>query len=113
MPSWFQPVATGFLVSAGLVTVAVLGWAVWWVPWHRRTGWRAIVQQGAAVLVSVVCSVAMIGLMLNRSNDWYPTWRSVLGVRERRHGTDLRWTGPDGARGRQRLGERVGLVAAG
>ena len=82
MPSWFQPVATGFLVSAGLVTVAVVGWAVWWVPWHRRTGWRAIVQQGAAVLVSVVCSVAMIGLMLNRSNDWYPTWRSVLGVRD-------------------------------
>ena len=82
MPSWFQPVATGFLVSAGLVTVAVVGWAVWWVPWHRRTGWRAIVQQGAAVLVSVVCAVAMIGLMLNRSNDWYPTWRSVLGVRD-------------------------------
>lgn len=68
------------LILLGVLLVAVLVWAIGWLPRHRAsTGW-AMLHQSLALVLSVSLSVLLIGLSLNRSNGWYTSWSDIIGV---------------------------------
>ncbi|MDO5747569.1 MAG: alpha/beta hydrolase-fold protein [Actinomycetaceae bacterium] len=83
MPVWFQPTAIPFLIFLAVMTLSVLGWAIVRLPLQRidqpvttRRKLRLVLSQALWVSLSCLCVLVMVIGVLNRANDWYPTWRS-------------------------------------
>lgn len=84
MPHALSPVGVGTLVIIAALLAITLGWTIGVLPRHRPSGpARAIAQQALAVLLSILLSLVMVAGLLNRDNDWYPSWPSLLGMNQR------------------------------
>lgn len=81
MPSWIQPVSPVVVGATGVLLLAALGWTLIWVPTHRANRRiKAIAQQAASVVLSIVLSLALVFLVLNMKSLWYATWSSMRGT---------------------------------
>jgi hypothetical protein len=59
------------LAAGGAVTGTVLGW-------HRGGRWRLPIRAGGVLLCEALV-VLSAGLIVNRQQDFYPTWQSLTG----------------------------------
>ncbi len=68
------------LVAAGMLLATVLGWAIVRLPRQQVSLAGAMIRQAVALLLSSILTVLLVGLALNRANDWYPTWSDLPGM---------------------------------
>ena len=80
MPSWYQPTSPAFAATIAVLLAGVLIWGVGWLPLHRTGRVAAVVKQGLATLGAMVLALALVAVVLNQQNQWYPSWRSMGGI---------------------------------
>ena len=78
MIEWLELGQWGPTVVVAVLLAATMVWVLVWLPLRRaRRHWVAILEQVAGVLLSLVLTLLLVALAMNRVNDWYPTWRSL------------------------------------
>ena len=84
MPHWLELGSRGLIALVAITLSICLIWTLILFPLRlsRRNGtiaaWKVVLTQFISTIVSIILSLMMVVLVLNRQNDWFPTWSSLV-----------------------------------